>query len=180
MASIGLVYTALLAGENWPLKIFGQGGAAHACCYDPPAAVIVPDPPAEPVPAAPEAETQTSAATQTLDSQSEAATEKDDIPPVNLYDAPVRAARNAIAQGEWLRARVIVLDAEQVFGAEPILTELRAEIDAYFGLANLRSPAIAAPVNRRLPPVQTVTAGADPLANMLADFGAVATELVAE
>lgn len=177
--SLGLIFTALLAGQIWPIAMLGQGGIAHACCYDPPAPTIVPDPPAAPAPASP-AETQTPATDDGQDSPSEAREESDDTPPSNLYDVPVAAARSAIADGEYLRARVIILEAEEVFGAEPVLLALRAEINAYFGLTDTRAPAIAAAARPLSLPLQTLPAGADPLAAMLDDFGAIASSVLAE
>lgn len=168
----------MLADEIWPARLLGQGGVALACCYDPPAAVIVPDPPATPVPDA-AGETQIMATADTRDSPSEAPEEREDTPPFNLFDEPVTAARNAIADGEWLRARVIILDAEDVFGAEPVLVALRAEIDAFFGLTDMRAPA-ATSTDFPSPPSQTLSADADPLATMLVDFGAMSSSAAAE
>jgi len=177
--SLGLIYMALLVGEGWPARLLGQGGIAHACCYDPPAAVITPDPPAAPVPAAP-AVPQNVATDDGQDSASNAPEEREDIPPFNPYDGPLEAARNAIADGEWLRARGIILEAEEVFGAEPVLLGLKAEIDAYFGLADTRAPAIAAAARPLSLPLQTLSSGADPLASMLDDFGVIASSEIAE
>ena len=78
----------MLADEIWPVRLLGQGGVAFACCYDPPAAVIVPDPPATPVPDA-AGETQIMATADTRDSPSEASEEREDTPPFNLFDEPV-------------------------------------------------------------------------------------------
>ena len=168
----------MLANKIWPARLLGQGGAALACCYDPPATVIVPDPPATSAPDAP-GETQIMATANTHDSPSEAPEEREDKPPFNLFDKPVKAARNAIADGEWLRARVIILDAEEVFGAEPVLVALRAEIDAFFGLTDMRVPA-ATFTDFPSPPSQTLSADTDPLATMLVDFGAMPRSVVAE
>ena len=167
-----LLYTTLLTAEMWPIRLLGQGGAAFACCYDPPAAVITPDPPAASAPAAPVA-TQNAPSDDELDSPSEAEDEGGDTPPVNLLDMPLTAARSAIADGEWLRAQIILLDAEEVFGAEPELILLKAEIDAHFGLLGRGVPNIAAPTDRVLSPLQPFSADADPLATMLADFGVI-------
>lgn len=177
--SLGLIYMALLVGEGWPARLLGQGGIAHACCYDPPAAVITPDPTAAPVPAAP-AVPQNVATDDGQDSASNAPQEREDIPPFNPYDGPLEAARNAIADGEWLRARGIILEAEEVFGAEPVLLDLKAEIDAYFGLADTRAPAIATAARPLSLPLQTLPSGADPLASMLDDFGVIASSEIAE
>ena len=176
--SLALISIAMLADKIWPARLLGQGGVALACCYDPPAAVIVPDPPATPVPDA-AGETQIMATADTRDSPSEASEDRKDTPPFNLFDEPVTAARNAIADGEWLRARVIIIDAEDVFGAEPVLVDLRAEIDAFFGLTDMRAPA-ATSTDFLSPPSQTLSADADPLATMLVDFGAMSSSAVAE
>ena len=177
--SLALIFLAMLAEKIWPVHLLGLGGAALACCYDPPAAVIVPDPPATPAPDA-AGETQIMVTADTSDSPSEAQEEREDAPlPFNLLDEPVTAARNAIEDGEWLQARAIILDAEDVFGGEPILVALRAEINAFFGLTDMRAPT-AASTDFPSPPSQTLSADTDPLATMLMDFGAMSSSAAAE
>ena len=82
-----------------------------------------------------------------------------------------RSARQAIASGEWLKAKIIVDAVQERLGAKPELQTLKAKINTHFGLAAQQaSPLVDVPpfMTGKL---QALASSSDPLKAALSEIG---------
>ena len=156
-----------------PLSFQGMGNAALACCYDPPAATITPDAPsAASESSAPDSDTPTLTNETSTDTDEAAEADDETPPPPTLAEMLLQPARRAIASGEWLKAQIIVDEAQGRLGAEPELQRLKAKINTHFGLAAPQASPLAAPMRFMVEKLQALAASRDPLKAALSELGA--------
>ena len=166
-----VTFSSVIMGTDF--TIIGHKPAL-ACCYDPPEPVIEPDPIAPSAPASDSQEEVAAPADSAAQSMVNAPQDKEESDPLpaNLYAPVLRTARLAIEDGQWLKAREIVSQADEKLGPAPEFTAILAKIDRHFGLSELASASLL-PENRAESPFNPVFDGRkNPLAGLIEDFGA--------
>ena len=175
----GKVYASLVLAALF-VAIIGMDSAfighkpALACCYDPPEPVIEPDPVAPSAPTSDSQEEVVAPADSATQSKVNAQQDKEESDPLpaNLYAPVLRSARLAIEDGQWLKAREIVSQADEKLGPAPEFSAILAKIDRHFGLSELASTSLL-PENRAETPFTPVFDGRkNPLKGLIDDFGA--------